>query len=307
MRHPVSAQPELPAAGGLSRDLHGDLTLEGRDFHLGAQGGIRHVHGKVHVEIVAFALEARIRFDRDPEVEIAAPTAAARPRSRDPDARARVHARRDLHVEVASPLRPARAVTLRTRVAIDVSRPPARRAGLVQLERDRLANPTERLLEREVDRRLDVAARARRETARTPLRAAAAAQIAELYIPEAASTAAAADQVAEDGPEKVGERTAVSLLESDLLSFERRAATRIGSRIALPVGAQGVIALALLRVGQHGVRLVDLLEALRRALVDVGMVLPGKLPVRRLDGLVIGGLRHSEDLVVVLVLHVLGK
>src|SRR5262249_60532235 len=96
-----------------------------------------------------------------PEVELPAPPAAPRPRARAPAARARVHARRDLHLEVASTLRPARAVTLRTRVAIDVSRPPARRAGLVQLERDRLANPAERLLEREVDRGLDVAARAR--------------------------------------------------------------------------------------------------------------------------------------------------
>src|SRR5215470_15001559 len=142
MRHAVAAQPELPAAGGL-----------GRDLHVGAQGGIRHVQGEVYVEIVALALEPRIRLHRDPEVEIAAPTAAARARPRDPDARARVHARRDLYVEVASRLRPARAVTLRTRVAIDVSRPPARRAGLVQLERERFAGPVECLLEREVDRR----------------------------------------------------------------------------------------------------------------------------------------------------------
>src|SRR5262245_47639576 len=131
MRHAVSAQPELPPAGGLGRDLHGDLTLEGRDRHLGAERGVRHVDRKVHVEVVALALEARIRLHGDPQVEIAAPTAATRARSGDADTRTRVDARRYLHLEIASPLRPARAVALRTRTAIDVTRAAARRAGLV--------------------------------------------------------------------------------------------------------------------------------------------------------------------------------
>src|SRR5206468_5820586 len=50
-----------------------------------------------------------------------------------------------------------------------------------------------------------------------------------------------------------------------------------------------------------------LLEAVRRPLVDVGMVLAGEPPVRRLDGLVVGGLGHPEGLVVVLVFHARSK
>jgi hypothetical protein len=74
--------------------------------------------------------------------------------------------------------------------------------------------------------------------------------------------------------------------------------------VALPVGAKRVIAPALLGVGEHVVGLVDLLELGRRALGDVGVILPGKLPEGRLDGLVVGGSLHAEDLVVVLVFHV---
>ena len=98
-----------------------------------------------------------------------------------------------------------------------------------------------------------------------------------------------------------------ALLEPDLLSLERGARSGAGVRVALPVRPERVVALALLGVGQDGVGLVDLLEALRGALVDVRVVLAGELPVGRLDGLVVGGLRHAENLVVVLVFHGFGK
>ena len=64
-----------------------------------------------------------------------------------------------------------------------------------------------------------------------------------------------------------------------------------------------VVALALVGVGEDLVGLVDLLEArlgLRVALVDVGVVLARQLAVGGLDLLGRGGLRHPEDLVVVL-------
>jgi hypothetical protein len=72
---------------------------------------------------------------------------------------------------------------------------------------------------------------------------------------------------------------------------------------ALPVRAEGVVALPLLGIGQHRVGLGDLLEPVGRALVDVGVVLARQLAVGRLDGLVVGVPGHAEDLVVVLVFH----
>src|SRR6185295_6137605 len=77
-----------------------------------------------------------------------------------------------------------------------------------------------------------------------------------------------------------------------------------GLRVSLPVRTERVVALPLLRVGEHRMSLGDLLEALRRALVDVRMMLPGELSVRRLDRLLVGVPRDSQRLVVVLEVHV---
>ena len=65
--------------------------------------------------------------------------------------------------------------------------------------------------------------------------------------------------------------------------------------------AEHVIALSAVRVGQHLVRLVDLLEALlrRRVRVDVGVPLLGELAERPLDLGVGGAAFHAEDGVVV--------
>src|SRR5436309_559935 len=72
--------------------------------------------------------------------------------------------------------------------------------------------------------------------------------------------------------------------------------------VALPVGAERVVAAALLRIGEHLVCFVDLLEAVGRvlALGDVGMVLAGQPAEGGLDRLVVGLPIDAEDLVVVL-------
>src|SRR4030095_7607212 len=72
---------------------------------------------------------------------------------------------------------------------------------------------------------------------------------------------------------------------------------------ALPLRTDRVIPLALLRVGEDLVGLVDLLEALLRLglLVDVRMVLARELAGRLLDLLGARILRDAECLVVVLV------
>src|SRR5439155_20597407 len=79
-------------------------------------------------------------------------------------------------------------------------------------------------------------------------------------------------------------------------------------REGLPIGAQCVVLLALLRVGQDRVSLVDVLEPSLGRLVTrlvVWVVLPRELAEGPLD---LGLARcpgHPQDLVIVLVLHVL--
>src|SRR4029453_12610546 len=79
-------------------------------------------------------------------------------------------------------------------------------------------------------------------------------------------------------------------------------------RVAMPVGTQRVVALALFRVAENLVGFRDLLEARGGflALGYVGMVLARQPPISGLDRLVVGRLGHAEDRVIVLVIHVLG-
>ena len=65
--------------------------------------------------------------------------------------------------------------------------------------------------------------------------------------------------------------------------------------------AEHVVRLPALRVGQHLVGLVDLLEALVRLGrgVDVGVPLLGELAERALDVVVRGAAGHAQDVVVV--------
>src|SRR5207247_387830 len=84
----------------------------------------------------------------------------------------------------------------------------------------------------------------------------------------------------------------------------RAGARRVPERV--PIGPELVVPLAFLGIGQHLVGFPDLLEpglGLGVALVHVGMVLPRELAIGGLDLFLGGTLRHSEDLVVVLVLH----
>src|SRR5262249_37969366 len=167
-------------------------------------------------------------------------------------------------------------------------------ARLVQFERDGLAGPLKRLLEGQFDRGLDVVALAGPEARPAPVGAAQIAEVAELHVPRpTAGASRAALQIAENAAEKVGEPARVAeLLEPDLPSLEGRTSPGSGVRVPLPVGPQGVVAFALFRIGEHRVRFVDLLEAVRGAFVDVRVVLARQSPIRGLDRLVVGGLRH---------------
>ena len=76
-----------------------------------------------------------------------------------------------------------------------------------------------------------------------------------------------------------------------------------GRRVPLPVGTERVVAPALLGIREDLVRLVDLLEAVRRsrALVQVRMVFSRKPAVGLLDRLLVGVLVDAEDFVIVLI------
>src|SRR5215510_15324679 len=136
MRHPVAGKPEGAAARGLGRNLHRDLALERRHRDLCAERGVGYGDGQRHVEVVALSLEARIGPHGDAEIDVAPPAAldAARALTGDADAGARVDPGRNLHLEVAPALRPASAVALRARLAIDVARSAARGTGLVEFK-----------------------------------------------------------------------------------------------------------------------------------------------------------------------------
>ena len=102
-----------------------------------------------------------------------------------------------------------------------MSGPAAGLAGLVQLERDGLARPAKRLLERELDRGLGVAPLAGAEAARAPLSAAQVAEVAELHLAEPTAPTRTAAQVAEDGPEEIREAPGVAAPEPYFLTLER--------------------------------------------------------------------------------------
>src|SRR6202000_1272163 len=116
----------------------------------------------------------------------------------------------------------------------------------------------------------------------------------------------AARTVAEDAAEHVTE--ALAALAEEVAQVERRAAPGAGPTASRdPEAAEHraglVVLLALLLVGQHVVRFGDLLEAilrLRAALVRLGVPLPCELTIGLLDLGGRRGLRHTQRLVVVL-------
>src|SRR5207237_3349050 len=89
------------------------------------------------------------------------------------------HAGRDLHIHLASRALPAGTVAGRTRLAADVAATLAGAAGLVQLQRERLARALERLLQRNLDSGLHVF---------TAASLRAASEAAPEHILEAAAT-----------------------------------------------------------------------------------------------------------------------
>jgi hypothetical protein len=126
---------------------------------------------------------------------------------------------------------------------------------------------------------------------------AAAEEVLEADGAAAAAAPAAAEQLLEEVGEVPGVEAAADV------AGVPAAGRRRGRR---PVGAVGVVDLALLGVGEHLVGLVDVLEdvgGLRVVLVAVGVVLAGELAVGLLDVVLVGAPGDAEGLVVVLERH----
>src|SRR3989449_3024407 len=162
----------------------------------------------------------------------------------------RLHAGRNLHVELPPSPLPTGAATGRARLAADVAGAVARRARLFHLHGECLAGPGERLFQCDLDAGLHVVA----APARLPATEAASAteQILEVHpaaLAAPATRALAATQVTEDGAEEVGEVADVAALVLHAETTARLIGGLLG--VALPVGAERVVATALLRVGEH--------------------------------------------------------
>src|SRR5213594_3380590 len=287
-RHPIGGQPERPPARRGRRDLHRDFASQRRHLEL---------------DVVARPLEERVRGDRHGEIEVAAAAADAGALAGHAHALSRLHTGRDLHVELPPRPLPAAASARHARLAAHVAGAVTGGAGLVHLQGEGFAGAGERFLQGDLDAGLDIlAARARVAAAEA---AATTEQVLEIHATAIAAPAtragsAAAAKIPEDRAEEVGEVAPIAALVLDAEPTARLTGSLLG--VALPVGAERVVAAALLRIGEHLVRLVDLLEAIGRvlALGDVGMVLAGQLAEGGLDRLVVGLPIDAEDLVVVL-------
>jgi hypothetical protein len=114
---------------------------------------------------------------------------------------------------------------------------------------------------------------------------------------------AARPTIAEQRVEEIAEATATELPAATFVVPARRRAEVLS--LAEAAGAQLLIGVALARVLQDLVGLVDRLEALlgSRFLADVGVVLAGQPAIGGLDLRIAGARLHAERLVVVLELH----
>src|SRR5436309_2297235 len=275
-RHAVPGQPERAPARRRGRDLHRHLAAQGRNFDARAQRGLGRRHRERQVDVVALALEERMRRDRDAQIEVTARPRTAGALAGDAHALAALHARRDLHVDLTANLLPAPSAASRARLPLDVAGAMAGRARFLDVHRKGLAGSVKRLVERDLDAGLDIAA------------ARALAALEEVLEPDAFTSrpSAATAHVAEDRAKEVGEVAGAANVAA-VLDPEPSTGTAAGRSlgVTLPIRAERVVTAPLLGIRQHLVGFVDLLEAVGGvlALRDVRVVLPREPPIGGLD------------------------
>src|SRR5262245_63983357 len=142
------------------------------------------------MDVVALALEERMRRHGDAQVEVTARSGGAGAFTGDAHALVALHTRRNLHVDLTAHRLRTAAPARRARLALDVSGAVAGRARLLDVHGERLARSVKRFIERDLDSGLHVV------TARAP------SALEEILDPDAFSSwSSAPAHVAEDRAE----------------------------------------------------------------------------------------------------------
>ena len=271
--------PEGTARRRAGRDAYLDLVaVDGGNLDVGAQGCLREGDRHVDAQVVAVADVKVVRLHRDGDHEVPVPGRTVLALAADTDLLAVLDAGRDAHVDDF-------AVRFTQADGGAADGPGEGNGGGRRAVRALLRCPLERLAAAEA------AAGATAEEVREFRRNAAGRAVA-------AGVASAA----------AGEQPAKEVLEASPATGAAAAAA--GGEPCAAHGPDGVILLALVGIGKHGVGLGDVLELLLRsgvARVGVRVVLPRELPVGLLDVGVGSVLGDSKDLVKVLVHPVLAS
>ena len=270
--HALAAQAQPPPGGGPGRHGHLHLAARGGHRHRRAERGLPRAHRQLDDDVSADQPVALVREDPDDQVEVArrAATQAAAALAAQPDALPVDHARRDRH-----------GVGARAGGARQRHLPSATPVGLLDGQREfgLLVGAAHR--------------RAAPAPAEEP-----AQQVLDVDPGPAAGRAAA--EVGVPGVPEVGEP---ALPEPGVPTADPGPGHPVLPVLRNPpeVVAEAVVAAACLRIRQHVVGLVDLLEPVlgRRVPVHVRVVGPGLPPVGGLDLLRAGVATDPEHVVVV--------
>src|SRR5215471_159236 len=308
MRQALALEDEMLAGLGARRHREPRLAAEDGHLDLVAEADLGVGQGQCADNVVAMALEHLVRADLHDHVEITGRRALepALAFSGETELVAIGDARRNGHGEQALPRNPPLAAAGAARTAIDGARPAARGARTRHRE-EALGEPhlplattraaglrprafllagaaaaLARLVTRNLELALDALGCLLQRDLQAILQVVAAAHPA---APPASAAEEALEEILEDGA-------------------EARAAAQVGHC------TKAIVLGALVGIGEHGVGLADLLEALlgaRVAGILVRMVLTSEGAVGLLQRGVVGVAGDAEDLVVVLGRHAMRR
>src|SRR5262249_22504640 len=129
-RHAIAGKPERAPARRRGRNLHRDLAAQGRHLERRPERGFGCRHREAQMDVVALALEERVRRHRDAQVEITARSRGAGAFAGDAHALIALHARGNFHAHMPPHRLRTAAPALWTRLALDL---PGSLTGLARL------------------------------------------------------------------------------------------------------------------------------------------------------------------------------